>query len=141
VKKLPFLYGGLAIAGVVLALYVVNKFSNFNKGTPYEGAGAVGTLGNVANQVLGGAPAAAGSAVGIALYNLTHDDGLNLVDYTFTFVSKPTVRGVVAADLVDDDTGIFEYRGSGASKAPEYIGKRFRLRKDKTGAKFAEGPL
>jgi hypothetical protein len=132
---------GAAVAAIAGVLYAVSKFLDFNKGTPYEGAGAIGTLGNATNQILGGAPAAVGSAIGTTLYNLTHSDQLNLIDYTFTFVSKPSARGVVAADLVDEDTGIFEYRGSGASKAPEYNGKRFRLKKDKTGAKFAEGPL
>jgi hypothetical protein len=50
--------GAAAIAGV-------------NKDTPFAGFGAVGTLGNAVNRVLGGAPAKIGSYLGGKLADLT----------------------------------------------------------------------
>ena len=45
---------------------------NVNRGTPYAGAGVVGTLGNATNQVLGGAPQSFGEWLGGSIYDLTH---------------------------------------------------------------------
>jgi len=54
---------GLA-AGVALVVWLRKKNFDPNKGTPYEGFGLPGTLGNFFNQLLGGAPEAAASAIG-----------------------------------------------------------------------------
>lgn len=45
----------------------VDAVSNVNKGTSYEGAGVVGTLGNVTNQLSGGFFERLGSSIGGAL--------------------------------------------------------------------------
>lgn len=129
---------GAAVLGV---LYVVYKsLTDFNKGTPYEGTGAVGTLGNVADQLSGGALSSAGSAIGIALFDLTHSDYANSMNYTFKFSADPSIGGQIEADRVDEDTGIFTYHSSLAT-SKKFDGKRFKLRRDKDGKKYAEGPL
>lgn len=46
--------------------------ANVNKDTAYEGAGVVGTLGNVTNQVSGGFFERLGSKIGGGIYDLTH---------------------------------------------------------------------
>lgn len=48
----------------------VTAVAEVNKGTPYEGAGVVGTLGNVTNQVSGGLFERIGSSIGGALADL-----------------------------------------------------------------------
>lgn len=48
----------------------VNAVKEVNKGTSYEGAGVVGTLGNVTNQVSGGFLERVGSSIGGALADL-----------------------------------------------------------------------
>jgi hypothetical protein len=48
--------------------------ANVNKGTPYEGTGAVGTLGNVANQISGGSLASIGESLGSKVYDLFNSD-------------------------------------------------------------------
>ncbi len=45
---------------------------NINQGTPYAGAGAIGTLGNITNQASGGVLASLGSWIGGTAYNWTH---------------------------------------------------------------------
>jgi hypothetical protein len=63
---------GVGVVGfIVLANYLKKQASaaasaiaNVNAGTPYEGAGVVGTLGNAVNQTLGGAPQSIGEAIG-----------------------------------------------------------------------------
>lgn len=64
----------LAIAAVLVIGFVYILFrksisdvaegiGNVNAGTPYEGAGVIGTLGNVANRISGGTLAAAGESI------------------------------------------------------------------------------
>ena len=51
---------GVSAVALVVVYLVVKKTGqavlNVNAGTPYAGAGAVGTLGNATNSILGGAP-------------------------------------------------------------------------------------
>jgi hypothetical protein len=69
---------GVGVVGfIVLASYLKaqaaaagNALGNINAGTPYDGFGVVGTLGNAVNQTLGGAPASIGDSVGGWLYDL-----------------------------------------------------------------------
>lgn len=51
---------------------VVDAISNVNAGTPYEGYGAIGTLGNAANAVSGGAFQRWGESLGGAIFNVFH---------------------------------------------------------------------
>ena len=130
---------GVGALGLGVAYVAYKSLANFNKGTPFEGTGAIGTLGNVTNQVLGGAPQAAGEAISEALFNLTHAD-MNSLNFTFKFKADPSIGGQVAADLVDEDTGEFVFV-SYLPTSKKFDGKRFRLKKTKDGRKFAEGPL
>jgi hypothetical protein len=70
----------LAIGAGGLVVYLLwNKVAaagkaalNVNKGTPYAGAGVVGTLGNVTNQVSGGVLSSLGDWIGGKAYDWTH---------------------------------------------------------------------
>ena len=69
--------GALAVVGLILffrkqAAAAIQAVADVNKGTPYEGAGVVGTLGNAANQVSGGVLADFGSWLGGKVYDITH---------------------------------------------------------------------
>ncbi len=68
----------LAIGGVILVLGIlarksiaagVDAVANVNQGTPFEGAGIIGTLGNVADTASGGVLADTGSAIGLFFSN------------------------------------------------------------------------
>ena len=118
--------GAVGVVGFAL-WYFWDSLANINKGTPYEGAGAVGTLGNVTNQLLGGAPATIGSAIGTTLYDWTHDDEDALSDtYLFT-IQGTTTRGAVNANEVGP-TGIFVRRADG---------KTYTLKRDDKGNRIA----
>lgn len=123
-KKVLF-YGGALLAGVALVSWLINRFTNFNKGTPFENTGAVGTLGNVTNQVLGGAPQAIGEKLGGALADLTLDD-FDDVTYVFTFVDTGVKGAVNSGDV--NSQGFFDYWRDG---------KRYQLKKDSSGNKVA----
>jgi hypothetical protein len=73
---------GIAVLGVVGALVYFGKqakeavkatakaVADVNKGTSYEGAGVVGTLGNITNQASGGFFERLGSSIGGALADI-----------------------------------------------------------------------
>lgn len=67
VAGLVIYFGKQAKEAVVAGVKAVGEV---NKGTPYEGAGVVGTLGNVTNQVSGGFFERIGSSIGGALADL-----------------------------------------------------------------------
>lgn len=48
--------------------------NNVNQGTPYQGFGVVGTLGNATNQVSGNILEEIGSKIGLTLYDWLNDD-------------------------------------------------------------------
>lgn len=123
-KKVLF-YGGAIVAGLAVVSWLLNKFTNINKGTPFEGAGAVGTLGNVTNQVLGGAPQAIGERIGGALADLTLDD-FDDVTYIFTMVDTGAKGAVNSGDV--DSRGFFTYWKDQ---------KKYQLKKDSSGNKVA----
>ncbi len=111
--------------GIVYAVY--KSFTNFNKGTPYEGTGAVGTLGNVADQLSGGVLSATGSAIGTTLYDWTHSDE-SVTATTLIFTFKDTgLKGAVNEDQVDP-LGFFNYYKTGV---------RYQLKKDASGNRIA----
>lgn len=64
---------GVAGVGIYLIYRSVKgaatAVSNINQGTPYQGAGVVGTLGNLTNQASGGTLATLGSWLGGKLYS------------------------------------------------------------------------
>lgn len=67
----PVIYLGVAIVGLYIAKEVVKNsadaITTFNDGTPFEGAGVVGTVGNITNKASGGILARIGSSIGGAL--------------------------------------------------------------------------
>lgn len=70
------------VGGLVLGLvwYVLSRFRNYTKDTPYEGAGALGVLGKATDDLAGGKLSQAGSALGQTLYDWTHNDGAIAAD-------------------------------------------------------------
>lgn len=59
---------GGAVTGTVKGLN--NAITAVNQGTPYQGYGVIGTLGNVTNEVLGGVPEKIGSFIGGLIFDL-----------------------------------------------------------------------
>lgn len=129
--KIPKIHPAVYVIGAIGAAYaiyrVVDAIMNPNRGTAFEGAGAVGTLGNITNQVLGGVPAKVGESIGEALFNLTHKEYENADTLIFTFKSTGK-KGAVNADEVDASTGLFTYFRDG---------KKYKLQKDATGNRVA----
>jgi hypothetical protein len=119
-----YLVAGLVVAYAVYR--VVDKVLNPNKGTPYEGGGLVGTLGNITNAVSGGKLAEAGSAIGTGLYDFIHGDEEISDTLIFTFVATG-LKGAVEADAVDRSGNFIYYKD----------GKRYRLKQDASGKRFA----
>lgn len=75
------LVGVVVVSFIGLVLFLKKQASdaliaaaNVNKGTQYEGTGAVGTLGNAADQVSGGALGAIGTAIGAGLFGLFNSE-------------------------------------------------------------------
>lgn len=118
IEKNPIAVGVAVVAVLGVAAYTVYRVLDINKGTPYEGGGVVGTLGNLTNQVLGGAPQAIGEALGSAF--APDESGANLT-YAFTFPDG--TRGAVNSNAVDSQ-GYFNYSGTHA----QYRGQNFELR-------------
>jgi hypothetical protein len=77
-KKIQGVIALAALVGIAYWVYskaktevaaAANAVNNVNAGTPYEGAGVVGTLGNGANQLSGGALQSVGEWIGGTLYD------------------------------------------------------------------------
>lgn len=71
--------GVLGFIGLTLflkkqAAAALNGLEHFNDGTPYAGAGVVGSLGNVTNQLSGGFLADEGENLGAWLYSIFGQD-------------------------------------------------------------------
>jgi hypothetical protein len=74
--------GGVLAAGVVVYLLsrklkdaaadAVEAVANVNEGTPYEGWGAVGTLGNITNRLSGGVLERFGEWIGSSAFDVFH---------------------------------------------------------------------
>lgn len=128
IPKAPiYVYIGAGLVAAYAVYRVVDKVLNPNRGTAFEGGGVIGTLGNVANTALGGAPAAIGGAIGSKLYDLVGEDFRNSDTFTFTFEGTSN-KGAVEADSVRPD-GTFEYYKDG---------RTYKLRKDAGGKRFAK---
>jgi hypothetical protein len=78
ISKETLLLVGLAGVGIYLVYRsvkgTVTAVANVNKGTPYEGTGVVGTLGNAANTASGGTLASLGSWLGGKFFTLVNGD-------------------------------------------------------------------
>lgn len=101
---------GVGVA-VVAAIYffgarVFNAVKNINQGTPYEGAGAVGTLGNFTNQLLGGAPQSLGEQLS-SWFEPSYDGG---EDVFYTVIFPDNARHAIGASTVSSG-GMFTYQG------------------------------
>lgn len=67
-KLILFGAGAIVAVGFLFRRQVgeaVDAVANINEGTPFEGTGVVGTLGNVTNQASGGVLAEIGSSIGL----------------------------------------------------------------------------
>jgi hypothetical protein len=104
---------GVGVVGAVgVAVYffgrkLLDALSNFNKGTPYEGTGAIGALGNATNQALGGAPAAVGSSIGLGLYDIFHPDEDEGPDTYYSVIFPDGIKHAVSARAISPD-GVFQ---------------------------------
>jgi hypothetical protein len=96
----------LGIVGALVLYWLVKKLTDFNKGTPYAGTGAVGTLGNVTDQLSGGTLSAFGQWIGDNL-PVGGSTGAS-VYYTVTFPDG--ARHAVDASTVDG-AGYFTFNG------------------------------
>lgn len=68
---------GVAVGALVVYLIgrkVASAVTNINRGTPYQGGGVIGTLGNVTNQASGGLLADFGGWLGGKIFDLTHSE-------------------------------------------------------------------
>jgi len=107
--------GVVVVGGVGLLVYKLisggfKAVADINKGTPYEGAGVAGTLGNVTNQVLGGAPQTIGEAIGGGLYSIFGSNpDVSSVTYIVNFPDG--MRHAVDSAQVDGN-GNFIFNGS-----------------------------
>ncbi len=115
--------GVLAVGGVLVWKFW-DKLSNINKGTPYEGAGVVGTAGNAVNQALGGVPQSVGEAIGSGLFTLVNGDyeSGDVEFYTTNFPDGS--RHAIKVDSVDSD-GSFRYLGVGYTMTTDRNGQHF----------------
>lgn len=122
----PVVYVVAGLAAAYGVWYVIDKITNPNRGTAYEGTGALGTLGNVTDKVLGGAPSALGSAIGSKLYDIigSDPDESYYLDYTFKFANG--TGGAINSGKVAPDWS-FTYKD----------GKRYKLQQDASGKRFA----
>jgi hypothetical protein len=109
---------GVLIFGAWVAWRIFEKVTNPNKGTAYEGSGAVGTLGNVVNTALGGAPEAVGEAIGGTIFDWFNPDpgvdtylAVRLPDGTRISVHGSDKFPTVPGKPVMDSQGRFEYEG------------------------------
>ena len=93
----PILRNLLIGAGVVLAIgffarrqvsAAAEAVANVNVGTPFEGAGIIGTAGNIANQASGGLLADAGSAIGLFFSDIF--DRRTLEDFDTELLGPPS---------------------------------------------------
>lgn len=72
-QRIFLILGGVLLVGFLLrrqAAAAVEAVAAINEGTPFEGAGVVGTLGNITNQASGGILADIGSGIGLFFSNI-----------------------------------------------------------------------
>ena len=99
-----------------------SAIANINKGTPYEGSGPIGTLGNIANTVSGGSLTRLGEKVA-SFFVPSPNDKVFATDYIVTFPNG--ARHAISSTLVNAN-GFFTYSGV-----------RYRLALDSNGKKIA----
>lgn len=109
--------------GAWLVLKLLDKFTGFNKDTPYEGHGAIGTAANIANMASGGALATVGAWAGRQLYDWTN----------------PNTTGSMLFYRIALPSGGFASVGSDQIKGGVFThnGQRYRVKVDGAGNKFA----
>lgn len=64
-RNLLAVAGVVFVFGVILKRQTVDAVLRINEGTPFEGTGVVGSLGNVTNRASGGFLSRAGSRIGL----------------------------------------------------------------------------
>lgn len=123
-QKTILTLAGVATAALLGAYFfgkkILDTIANFNKGTAYEGAGVVGSLGNATNMLLGGAPQSLGESLS-AWIAPDYDPG---VYYTVTFPDNAK-HAVLSTDV--GPGGYFMY-----------LGKRYVLGINQGGYKVAQ---
>lgn len=82
--KAGMIGAGVLVAGLVVYFFgrktiagAVDAVSNVNAGTPYEGGGLLGTLGNITNRASGGFLERFGSWLGGSIYDVVHKHTLD----------------------------------------------------------------
>lgn len=127
-KQLYIVLGAVGVAGVAAYFFgakLLAMFKDVNKGTPYEGTGAVGTLGNLTNQILGGVPQSLGESIS-QWFEPDYSGGDN-VFYTVLFPDNS--KHAVGATTIDS---------KGYFTLPKIYGSmRFRLGVNQASQKVA----
>jgi hypothetical protein len=135
-KKETWIYIGIAASVAGLAWKFWDKITNFNKGTAFEGTGAIGTLGNATNQLLGGAPAAIGETLSRWTYDLLNSDDNDNVSVTPFNVTYPDgVKRPVYPNEISKSGTFLATTKYGANP---YAGKTLTIYVDATGKKYAK---
>lgn len=118
-KQIAMVSVGVLTAGVLLYFFgskllrgaggLLSGNNSLTKGTPYAGAGVVGTAGAATNKVLGGAPQAIGERLGDTLYSwFGHQVNPNAPIYLVMFPDGK--RHAVDSNAIDQ-SGYFTYQG------------------------------
>lgn len=114
------------LAGGGFLLYkAVRGILDINKGTPYQGAGPVGTAANIMNQVSGGTLAAAGSWLGTKLYDWTHSGGSAGLSTVYVVAFPNGTSHAINPNQVNSD-GRFMYES-----------RVYQIKVDANGKKYA----
>lgn len=144
IGRYPIAFGVGAAAVLGALAFAVYKIYGFvkdpNAGTDYAGngsiltvPGAVATLGNVTNQVLGGVPATVGEALGSGVYQLFNPDLGSSTTYIFTLPDGS--KGAVDSSQLDG-AGNFVYSGGDTA----FKGKHLQLLSKQDGSHYAVSP-
>jgi hypothetical protein len=103
--------GVVAFIGLTLflkkqAAAAANAIANVNAGTPYEGSGVVGTLGNAVNQASGGTLQTLGESIGGWVYELFNPYDPNAATDATNYADDSAA--VTRKQAVTDNFGILD---------------------------------
>ena len=128
-NKQILIIGGIAAGAMVLYFFgraIFSALKDFNKGTPYEGAGVLGTLGNAADKLSGGTLSAAGESLGETLFNW-FGPATPAMDVYYTVTFPDGARHAIHAPDVDRN-GYFTYGGVKYRMKDDIQGKHFAVK-------------
>jgi len=133
-NKTVALYVGLAAVGVgaVLALVFFGRKLFDTSGTPYEGAGAVGALGNAFDKASGGTLSSVGTQLGETVYNWFNPPDTSADVYYAVQFPDGAKHSISARDI--DSSGYFTPNRSVYTWS---IGGRWRIGYNNAGLRVA----